>query len=129
MFGQLMQTATDELDESPEEEARRLEESAERGGVDPDSLYDCEKDVREVLDEIEAEMTQKTPDPDESDPEMGPIMGIFGMIGDGMIAGSVTRFLTHQPDRGARLVARLHRAFADHGIYEQAGIDPENPTQ
>jgi len=133
MQGLIQQLAliTSQANETDEQRAERLTEAAENAGINPDTLYSVERDIREFgrmhasrheqkVAEIESELTAFAPmlgmDPSAAGEQIGPDTAIK----------LASQHATARPEVTATLVKTLHESFERAGLYDE--LDIETPS-
>lgn len=127
MFGGLLQQMVGESDESDEERAERLERIAEEHDVEAVTLYEIEREIREVARSVQARKEDQLSDAQESvvsDPQTAQFGGIMDMLGGDVVVDMVGQMAVQNPRLSAELVYSMHKAFDERGLYDDLGVEP-----
>ena len=120
---------TSQANETDDQRAERLKQSAKGTGADPVTLYETETALRELgkrtvenhpetMDQFEQRVQSLAPmlgmDPEQAGEQLSP--ETFINLG--------TQYALRNPDSVARAVYTLHEQFRRSGLYDELGTEP-----
>lgn len=111
--------------ETDEERVDRLEAVEQETGIDANTLYDVERDVRGLgryrIDQLPPETRQQIQGLAE---QAAPMVGVPADQMEDLACVLVGQMLVDEPERAARIVYTLNEIFERDGLYAEADVDP-----
>jgi|GEM_PF-6415975 len=123
----LAQEAASEADETDEQRADRLNTAATEAGVDPETLYKLEQEIRGFIRYEMGRNPDEMEDLEQFAAQLAPWLGIDPTQVDRMLVSLGGQYATGSPAKTAYLVRTLDEALDRSGLYDE--LDVETPTR
>lgn len=118
---ELAASIAEQADETAEQRARRLEETAAEADVDADTLYDVEESLRNAVDEWLTEHPDQRDDLQAMAQQWGPFIGLDPDSAEDAVVILLARAFVERPAVAARVVSTVDDVLEDQGLYQDLG--------
>lgn len=125
---QAIDSLLQEAEESEQERAQRIEQTAEAYGMDPVTLLDVEEQMHDVGEAVQQRYDETLDEARanvQADPEAAAYAPFLDFLGADTVTSLVTKLIVSKPRLGAWVVRELHRIFERTGFYEEVDLEAD----